>query len=72
MYSSAILDAPFSISELDAVLSSFKEMKSPGLDGIPIEAYKYSSPKFKLAFIKLLNEHFNDKSTLEPNTSVIF
>lgn len=55
--SSDPMDAPFSISELQCVLSDLKD-SSPGEDGIPYSFLTNLNPKAKLAYLKMINKLF--------------
>ena len=45
-------DSPFSITELDSVLSCLKRNRTPGDDGIPAELYKWLSTENRLLLLK--------------------
>ena len=47
-----------SLEECEIILNSFKENKSPGSDGIPIEFYKRFWNVIKKPFIECVNESF--------------
>ena len=47
-----------SLEECEIILNSFKENKSPGSDGIPIEFYKRFWNEIKKPFIECVNESF--------------
>ena len=47
-----------SLEECETILESFKENKSPGSDGIPIEFYKRCWDIIKKPFIECVNESF--------------
>ena len=52
------LDADFSMTELETVLSGLKLNKAPGLDGLSNEFYKYLSVENRLFLLKMLNGVF--------------
>ncbi|CAB0004933.1 unnamed protein product, partial [Nesidiocoris tenuis] len=52
---SSILDGPFAMAELGAVLGSVKDHKAPGSDGIPFEFFKYADE----AFLEHILDYFN-------------
>ncbi|BES87382.1 Reverse transcriptase (RNA-dependent DNA polymerase) [Nesidiocoris tenuis] len=52
---SSILDEPFAMAELGAVLGSVKDHKAPGSDGIPFEFFKYVDK----AFLEHILDYFN-------------
>ena len=52
------LDSPFEHYELLLVLKSLKCNKSPGMDGIPYEFYKYAPPAFINEILILFNKIF--------------
>ena len=69
----AFLDAPFSESDLNEVLSSCKDGKAAGLNRIPSEFYKYACFDFHTALLSLCNKIYNDGYIgTDYLTSVIF
>ena len=51
-------DSPFSITELDSVLSCLKRNRTPGDDGIPAELYKWLSTENRMLLQKAANDGF--------------
>lgn len=68
-----ILDAEFTIEELNRVLRKAKDCRAPGMDRIPYEYYKNANQQFLEKLCQIMNEVFQTAST--PQTyrkSIIF
>lgn len=54
----SLLDSPFEFLELNYVLKNLKMNKSPGLDRVGYEFYKFSPFEFQHELLKLFNQIF--------------
>ena len=61
-----MLDLPFSLDELNAVLHKAKANKAPGLDRIPFEYYKHTPDAFKVKIVNCFN-NFYEKGVVPSN-----
>ena len=49
-------DSPFTTADLDTVLSKMKRNKSPGVDGIHVELFKWLSPQNRAIILQAANQ----------------
>ncbi len=63
------LDLPITYKEVDAVINKFKNEKSPGLNGIPQEAYKAMNTKTRCKIHKFFMPFLNAKLTMRVGTT---
>jgi sorting nexin-29 len=64
---------PIELDELEEILKSFKNKKSPGNDGMNIELLKYTPVEIKVRFLHIINIYWNmHKIPYERTRGVIF
>jgi hypothetical protein len=61
-----MLENIISTDELHYAIKSGKARKSPGLDGIPLEFYKYTWNTIQDDLIQIINEMYKDFTITEP------
>lgn len=61
MYVDEVLDAPFSLPEVQQVIANAKKNKAPGDDRIPFEFYKNCTTEFMLALTSAFNRIFESE-----------
>jgi hypothetical protein len=49
---------PIEVDELEGILKSFKNKKSPGSDGINTEPLKYAPVEIKVKFLHVINIYY--------------
>uniref|UniRef100_A0A146MDJ5 RNA-directed DNA polymerase from mobile element jockey n=1 Tax=Lygus hesperus TaxID=30085 RepID=A0A146MDJ5_LYGHE len=68
-----LIDKPFDMDELQAVLGGAKENKAPGIDRIPVEFYKFAPDNYLQRMLDLFNSMYDTGSVPQDfGTSIVF